>query len=239
MLDLAAGARAVRQFTVSDRKFSAVLLSILAAGDASDTSPIWTAGSGRPHLPRASVSGALVFVATGAQLGYIMGTFNSTFPLLMRVLEPLAQQLRQQQDAAGVAQVLAAVPSPADVAAALTATLRALHTYLDVPLKGTLPGVQSVHHTMAGKAPQLAACGTITQALATWLSGSVQGTGCSSSGSSNGSSGAGSTGGGTWSKAHETWRCALQEFGTCSALWQVRSGFCQLAGTGSRSCVHV
>lgn len=139
-------------------------------------------------------------------------------PVLMRVLLPLADQLRQQPDASGVARVLAAVPSPADIAAALTATLTALHTILYSAVHGTCQSGPYSGSDVWHLEPYLRACSTIVRALAKWLPF------ISSRGSNTASvsvSVAEGSAASSWGAAQDTWRCALQEFGTCSALREV------------------
>lgn len=142
-----------------DERFSSKLLAA-ARRSLSDTfdanAPRWLAGAGRPHAPRCELSAALAtttFIVQQVlmdeqeamqrlvQSPFGMQAAPSFFltcaslqPALLHVLQPVAQALWQQEDVAGMGQVLSAVASPADVAAALAAGWIALRGAVRVGL---------------------------------------------------------------------------------------------------------
>lgn len=219
---------------------------------------VMRAGAGRPHAPRCVMSTALALLAAAAhQAGHGTCSLGqpcmcvdpkpetaavhahfyklacSLRPLLQCVLGPVAAKLStalrtEGSPAEAVQQVFAGTASPADVAAALSASLTALYGFMSLHLH-RVPGysrLPSLAHAMdAGWAQLLSACSTMLQGLGTWvLAGAdgVSGTDLSSGqGSSSHSSNCGGQDSSSWGPLHDRWRAALQEYAVLNCAARV------------------
>lgn len=229
----------------------------LQAALSHKTDAFTAAGSGRSHAPSCAVSAAAGLLAASLHRANVsceqqravatsecLNDVTWAAPVLMRVLQPLSSELARCDSISGVGQILAAVTSPATVAAALAAAYAAVQGLLSqVYFKLWAVGSGMRDSDDIGWEQLLVASTTITQALAAWMGsgggsswgrardsdGGGRSHGSSSNGgssSSDGSSGSsGDSSGASWGPAHEAWRFALHEYKVCGAALNVSDVF--------------
>lgn len=124
-------------------------------------------------------------------------------------------------------RVLERVTFPADVAAALSASLTAVYGVISLHLHPCTGFSDFWGAVGADWVQLLASCADIMNGICIWLSG-VEAASSSSSKRDNGGQGSssssdgGNSGGSRWGTVHERWRAALQEFGVLNAAARVR-----------------